>query len=119
MTGDHLCRLTALVCNAEDKPDLIVADAGACCDACLAESECNTWVFCGATEGCLGGETLYKQGLCTLKFQEAVETGSSAPTEFNRGIWVPWTSGTAGGTVVAAPAASMAAPADTQVSAAG
>lgn len=50
-------------------------------------------MFCGAIGGCYGGLTLYQQGRCTLKYQDAVTNGIE-PEAYNRGVWVSWTSGT-------------------------
>lgn len=72
--------------------DLILPDAGACCNACVAHvesgyaaegKECNAWVFCARPGGC--GDR--QHGECWLKHSGA----RSAVKQSGRGT--PWTSG--------------------------
>ena len=86
-----------LVCyaepNANYKGDIVVDGANfvvgsqeQCCAACLANPECNTWVFCASPDGCYEP---YKANECYLKKQ----ADPGAPEVWSRGEFTPWTSG--------------------------
>ena len=64
----------------------VVASAEECCDQCLADPECNTWVFCASADGCYEP---YQANECYLKTQ----ADPSMPEAWSRGEFTPWTSG--------------------------
>ena len=64
----------------------VVASAEECCDQCLANPECNTWVFCASADGCYEP---YQANECYLKKQ----ADPSMPEAWSRGEFTPWTSG--------------------------
>lgn len=65
--------------------DHLTDDAGTCCRACSAHSECNVWVFCPP------GSTLCTPRQCWLKHQ-ALFAGLPAGV-MSTGAATPWTSG--------------------------
>ena len=89
-------------CNAEKNANYIgdaianvtvelAVNAGACCAACLANVECEIWVFCDSEGGC--DEFSYRT--CTLKSfpLNAIDGTLDSPAAFARGPDVNWTSG--------------------------
>ena len=46
--------------------------------SCRAKSGCNVWVYCALAGGCSDGYgKVYPHGVCALKYQAEVATGSS------------------------------------------
>ena len=64
----------------------LLSSAGACCAACESNPLCNVWVYCGDEDGCFE-DYLYQE--CWLKSHSTPE----AREAWDRGSWVPWTSG--------------------------
>ena len=89
-------------CNAEINTNYIgdvianvtvdlAVNAGACCAACLANADCELWVFCDSEGGC----DEYPYRTCTLKTfpLNIADASLESPAAYARGPNVNWTSG--------------------------
>ena len=89
-------------CNAEKNANYIgdvianvtidlAMNAGACCAACLANADCEIWVFCDSEGGC----DEYSYRTCTLKTfpLDIADASLKSPVAYARGPDVNWTSG--------------------------
>ncbi|KAL6748125.1 cyclophilin-type peptidyl-prolyl cis-trans isomerase [Haematococcus lacustris] len=63
----------------------VMPTAGACCDACLGEPDCNIWVWCASRQGCGQGRGF---GECWLKYRPLQELASLTGYPNPRVAWV-------------------------------
>ncbi|BDA43914.1 hypothetical protein COCOBI_05-0970 [Coccomyxa sp. Obi] len=53
-TANYMGKIVRMDVNSQTPGAPIVATAADCCAACVADVQCNVWVFCGKAWGCAG-----------------------------------------------------------------